>query len=271
MSIKSELLALLKTSRAALQEGLLRCHNGERPGSSCRRRRKGRGACMEAGKKNQAQFLLLGLLPFLGWSVLQELMSLLFLPVTAERPGLAPADRNALLMLASDGLALCLLVPFCRFLKRPSGQRPFTVRSAAGLAVLGLLLQGGIDSLLWLCRLLAPGRLAGYEDSMAGLGVGSPSLPVFLYIVCLAPVLEEYLFRGAVLGSWRKAFSFRTACVMQAALFGLAHKDPVQGFYAALLGLLLGAAAEKYGSLKAPLVLHVTINLAGYLTGLLRL
>ena len=65
---------------------------------------------------------------------------------------------------------------------------------------------------------------------------------------------------------------FLPAALSISILFGFSHGNLVQFLYAMGLGMLLAYVCEKYGSLKAPILLHVTANLTSLIiteTGLL--
>lgn len=47
------------------------------------------------------------------------------------------------------------------------------------------------------------------------------------------------------------------------------HLNLVQGIYAFLLGMVLGAVVKRYGTLKASMYLHFVINFSGQLLSLL--
>lgn len=101
---------------------------------------------------------------------------------------------------------------------------------------------------------------------------------LFLYLVpvtllFVAPA-EELLFRGIVQGQYRRAFSPTTAVVVASLLFGFVHWLALVGsgsgrfvyvVIAALLGLVLGFAYERTGSLLVPIVIHAGYNIAGHL------
>ena len=83
-------------------------------------------------------------------------------------------------------------------------------------------------------------------------------------VICLGfimPVSEELLFRGLLFKRCRALMGFLPASLSISILFGFSHGNLVQFLYAMGLGMLLAYACEKYGSLKAPVLLHVTANL----------
>lgn len=88
--------------------------------------------------------------------------------------------------------------------------------------------------------------------------------PFVIQVICLGliiPVSEELLFRGLLFKRCRALMGFWPAALSISILFGFSHGNLVQFLYALGLGLLLAYACEKYGSLKAPVLLHMTANL----------
>jgi membrane protease YdiL (CAAX protease family) len=79
-----------------------------------------------------------------------------------------------------------------------------------------------------------------------------------LYIMVVGPVVEELIFRGAVLNRIRP-HGDNFAIVMSALLFGAYHMVWFQGLNAFFLGLLLGYVACRY-SLKWSMLLHICYN-----------
>lgn len=53
---------------------------------------------------------------------------------------------------------------------------------------------------------------------------------------------------------------FIGANILQAILFGLAHMNIIQGFYAFGLGLLFGYVAYRYKTIVASIILHMLYN-----------
>ena len=93
-------------------------------------------------------------------------------------------------------------------------------------------------------------------ESVAG---SSDTFSMFLYASVLAPIWEELLFRGYILGSLRP-YGKRFAIWISAILFGLFHGNLLQTPYALLMGLVLGYAAAEYSLIWA-VPLHMFNNL----------
>lgn len=117
---------------------------------------------------------------------------------------------------------------------------------------------------LALNNILLLSNLAEYSIAYqeAAEALYTPSL--FVQILCLGiitPIMEEYIFRGLVFKRLRCRVSATRAIVASALFFGMYHGNLVQTIYGTLSGLLLGYLYEKYGSLKAPILAHMLMNI----------
>lgn len=75
--------------------------------------------------------------------------------------------------------------------------------------------------------------------------------------VALAPVVEELVFRGAMLHWWAPRWGLRRATIVSAALFCILHLDPLGSFTFAIMATALYLAA---GTMLMPIVLHAAWN-----------
>lgn len=100
----------------------------------------------------------------------------------------------------------------------------------------------------------------GYQQTSEALY--SASFPVqILCLGILVPIAEELVFRGMMFKRMRGQASYRRAAVYSSLVFGLFHGNLVQMLYAFALGMMLTYVYEKYGSVKAPIVAHMVMNL----------
>ena len=148
-------------------------------------------------------------------------------------------------------------------------QKNLNLPALLKLAVLGIFVQFSISFLLNLVYIVRPDVMQNYTKVMENLGSGNPSLFSVFYVVITAPIVEEMLMRGLCLVILRKEFPFWVANIIQAFYFGMIHLNLVQGIYAFLLGMVLGAVVKRYGTLKASMYLHFVINFSGQLLSLL--
>ncbi len=97
-----------------------------------------------------------------------------------------------------------------------------------------------------------------------------PSLSLLLlFILVLAPLGEEVLFRGFLYVYLKNRLSRRTALIVTALLFAFLHFNWPTFLPLFLFGLLLGVAYEFSGSLLLSIAIHCWFN--SFTTGLLLL
>lgn len=83
-----------------------------------------------------------------------------------------------------------------------------------------------------------------------------------LFMVLLAPVVEEFIFRKLIIDRIRP-FGEAVSVLVSALFFGLFHGNVNQFFYAFGLGAIFAFLYVKTGRLRYPVFLHMTINLLG--------
>ncbi len=85
---------------------------------------------------------------------------------------------------------------------------------------------------------------------------------ILLFSVILAPILEELVFRKLLIDR-AVVFGDRTAILLSALLFGLAHGNFYQFFYAFGLGCLFGYVYIRTGKIGYTISFHMAINFLG--------
>lgn len=88
----------------------------------------------------------------------------------------------------------------------------------------------------------------------------------YMLIGVFAPVVEEVVFRGAILRAllgWTK--SHWIAIIISAVMFSLIHFNPAQMPHAFLLGLLIGWMFYRTGSIIPGILLHFVNNTTAYI------
>jgi uncharacterized protein len=80
-------------------------------------------------------------------------------------------------------------------------------------------------------------------------------------IAVVTPILEEFVFRGVLLGALSKHLKFGWANALQAALFSAAHLSLGGAPVLFVIGALAGVLVQRSGGLFAPMVMHGTFNL----------
>ena len=156
--------------------------------------------------------------------------------------------------------------------------------NAPVVAVLGILTEIAGAYLVnafcsWVMQLGdgAPSLLLKAIEKYSGVITDLSSLEpkMVTYVIIAAPMIEELVFRVLFFMIFLKFMPFWAANILQAALFGVYHGVFIQGIYAFLIGLVIGAVfyytkRGAKGSQIAPLIayifsllFHVTVNTAG--------
>ena len=104
------------------------------------------------------------------------------------------------------------------------------------------------------------------QDLFASTNMTSAVI-LFVHSVVLAPLFEEFWFRGVVLKSLRP-YGNGFAIFVSALLFGLTHANLAQFFYATVIGVILGYIAVQTGSIVTTTVTHAMFNGIGGITSL---
>lgn len=88
----------------------------------------------------------------------------------------------------------------------------------------------------------------------------SSELLKFLSVGLIAPLVEEILFRGLILGTLKKEMHPWLAIVISALIFGAAHGTPIGFIYATALGIIMGWLFVKFDSVLPGFLFHMAYN-----------
>ena len=206
------------------------------------------------------------------------LASLFALPLAD--PDLSTSDQPvrfilAALFLQNLGIVVALMVISDRKGQRSLGRDfglvwPFD-RMRPG-PVLGWIGAGAALSILASVLLRPIAELGNLDESAQEVSktverAGGPGLVLLMLgVVLVAPVVEELLFRGALLRALQRRFSLPLAVFISAAVFAGVHVVGDPGSYYVvpglmLLGLVSGYEAARRGDLSRSVLLHVGFNL----------
>ena len=157
-----------------------------------------------------------------------------------------------------------------RFLRWPIQNKMIQRRSLGNRIVLILLsvtlgflsLAAFLLPTVWFDTLLS---MTGYE----GVGIEFSGIADMIFgaviIVLIAPIVEELIFRGALLSGLSRSHGVLKAVLMTAFAFMLSHMNPSQTLYQFLLGAVCGFAVAYTRTLVAGIVVHASSNLAALL------
>jgi membrane protease YdiL (CAAX protease family) len=100
------------------------------------------------------------------------------------------------------------------------------------------------------------------EDSLPILWTEGESLWIanaigFFVLAGLAPVAEEFVFRGLLLPAWAARYGERVAVVLSSAVFAAMHFDPLGSF---VFSVVASLAFLRTGRLWVPILVHAANN-----------
>ena len=207
-----------------------------------------------------------------GWALVAQMAAMLAvqtaLLLAAQALAPALAGSGVFLWLVSVLSAYGAGVPAAWLVLRGTGEAPPQPGAPLGpgrffrsyLAGLGLMYLVNLATLalMGLVGLLRGQTVENPVDNMADY-----PLVLNLLLGCvIAPVCEEYLFRGLLLNRLRP-YGERFAVWASALCFGLFHGNFSQFFYACAIGVLFAGVVLKTGRLRQAMLLHALINFVG--------
>lgn len=162
----------------------------------------------------------------------------------------------------------------------------------AAVLLFYLIRRKKLEESLWLRRVEGPGLLAGaalapalylgitlammalpeaWMDSYAeaSASVGDGGVGGAIAVVLVAPVVEEFIFRGLIMTRLARAMPGRLAAALSAAVFGACHGHPVWFAYAFALGVVFGLMDLRLGSIWPSILAHMVFNAIGQVFSLL--
>lgn len=169
-------------------------------------------------------------------------------------------------------IALIQLIIFFVIYKLAVRRNEDELRTKLNLKDISFSVMTGIGvsgiSFIWL---IIAGKIPEFQAQIAAMKEGNAMIGggslhgVFLSAVIAAPIVEEVIFRGVVLGSFRKIFPAWASILISAIIFGVYHMNPVAIVYATVIGIIAGVVYEKKQNLLFPIMLHMANNFIGLL------
>ncbi len=87
---------------------------------------------------------------------------------------------------------------------------------------------------------------------------------ILISIICtgiLGPILEEFLFRGIIFNKFKNFNKQMTSILLTSFVFAFCHSTFIQILYAFCLSFILIYVYDKYKTIKAPIIVHITSNI----------
>ena len=133
---------------------------------------------------------------------------------------------------------------------------------SAAVAILGLILAGLFNSAYsaFFTQVLHHPLSDQESIPLIRYALSTNPLVAALAIVVVAPASEEIIFRGLFFGAIEGRWGARVALIVSSILFAVAHVQPEHIVPIFSVGLALGWARWKTGSLGLPMLLHMLNN-----------
>ncbi|MCX5963271.1 MAG: CPBP family intramembrane metalloprotease [Cyanobacteria bacterium] len=116
--------------------------------------------------------------------------------------------------------------------------------------------------MFWMLSYLSPSFLQSLlQPKSLALSQSMPALEqgiVFVTMVIVAPITEEFLFRGIILNRWIKKWGLVQGLITSSLLFGFLHINPIG---LSMFGLIMGLLYLQTKELWTPILCHALNNL----------
>lgn len=215
-----------------------------------------------------AQGILMALVAFFIVSFIYTIITSIFVFITGIQD-VSPGIDYCLMVMAVMVAIILFYIWYKRYgrngiLEKSDLRNIINIKNIGIYLMIGIGCQFFIAGLLTIIRPLFETLFSYYDKTISSLFVADPII-VAVYVIILAPIIEELMLRGIMFNRLRQAIPFAAANILQAAVFGIYHWDIIQGLYAFGIGLLLGYIYERSRNLLAPIIVHMFINGAGFL------
>jgi membrane protease YdiL (CAAX protease family) len=141
---------------------------------------------------------------------------------------------------------------------KPASAIPIGIATGIGLAGVGTL------HALLAMKVFGTASTQAMEEVMQTLFFqkGRPGgIAVLVFtIAVLAPLCEEFFFRGAIFSSVRSTKQAWAGALVSSVLFAIAHLNPTMITYYLIFGLTMCWLLAKTRTMAAPIAAHMTVN-----------
>lgn len=203
---------------------------------------------------------------FLGMQVAVMLPAVLA-AASGEEAGLTDLDAVTLTLI-SGLLTIAIVLAFYLIRRKKLSEalwlRPVPVPTLLTGAALAPALYAAVSVAL---ILLPEAWQESYNEAASSVDTGS--LVGVIAVALVAPVVEEFIFRGLIMTRLGRAMPGWLAVVLTAAIFGACHGNAVWFGYAFVLGVFFGWIDWNAGSIWPSILGHLTFNAIGQVMSIL--
>lgn len=210
------------------------------------------------------------------WAVKPALLYLFLPPVLMSVGMVLFGGRSAKKVIADSGnfyhalgIAATILL-----LEKISRKRGSSLCQESGLELkkpdkrrTGLLMAMGLGFAVFFSAVITivpfpDSLIRSYHGSSNILESGTDRMLAMICTVFMAPVAEEIVFRGYMLGRFLSWFTKEQSIILSAVLFALCHVSPLWMVYACFMGVLLAWVSIREDDTMYSIALHIGFNLS---------
>lgn len=186
---------------------------------------------------------------------------------------LAGGDENAIydailgvdvaaLTLISGLLTIAVVLAFYLIRRKKLGEALWLRPVPATALLTGASLAPALYFVVTIVLALLPAAWTeNYGEASADIATGT--IVGVISVAVVAPIVEEFIFRGLVMTRLSRVMSGGLAVLLSAAVFGLCHGELVWFCYAFMLGVVFGFIDLKTGSILPSILGHMAFNAIG--------
>ena len=219
--------------------------------------------------------ILCAFLAYLGTQLLLEIITLLTYYILYASVGIVPSYDDTLAFITElamplsfyAGMITLTLLFAAPALFRRSPLKAYRI-TAVSFSNTWLLLLFGLSAsvvvgFLWEIIPFPESAWEIYNETVGSMLAPNTGI-AFLAVVLMAPIVEELLCRAILIGQFSKFMPKWVAVIVSAAIFGVIHGNLIQGTYAFVCGLLLGAIYLRFRSVTASILFHMGFNASSF-------
>lgn len=168
-------------------------------------------------------------------------------------------DNSMTFSLISGVLTAVVILIFYRLCGKRPGEALMLRPVPAPTLLAGAALAPGLYlAVTVVLSALPESWLDSYNEASAGIDSGT--LVGVVAVAVVAPIVEEFVFRGLMMNRLSGVMPGWLAVLLSAAIFGICHGHPVWFGYAFVLGVFFGFMDLRAGSILPSILGHVAFN-----------
>ncbi len=227
---------------------------------------------MENIKEYKKDFSQLGLMFVIGYIIImvaQTSVAAIVFHLKPEWQG----NMNVIILLSAVPMYLIGMPILIFLVSRLPGRTPQKHKMKPGQFVLSFIMCIAIMYVsnfitVILASIIETLKGSPVNNEVANLAASADMRLTFVYMVLLAPIFEEFIFRKLIVDKTLK-YGEGAAIVLSGVMFGLFHGNISQCLYAATMGMFLAFLYVKTGNLKITIGIHMLINFMGSIVSIL--